>query len=128
MATPSGNIQLLYSVWGPHDVGRFATTANTQLPVYTSCFLDPFISGVDTLPQQDRANLNNYVNAPFRLLDRVLDVVVVETADATVITPTWKRQMSKTENNICETTNSVTKQEGNSLHSKTFAGHFLHGE
>lgn len=113
-----GIFNLLDSVWVLHRVHRFAAMANTQLPVYNSLFLDPFTSGLDALAQQDWANMNSYVNAPFRLLDCVLDGVVAQTGDATVIAPTWKGQMSKTENNICETTNSVTKQE--EKESKTY--------
>lgn len=64
-----GLFNLLDSVWGPHEVDRFATMANTQLPVYNSSFLDPYTSGVDALAQQDWTSLNNFVNAPFRLLD-----------------------------------------------------------
>lgn len=88
-----GMFRLLDTLWGPHDIDRFATMANTQLPVYNSRFLDPYTTGVDGLAQQDWEHLNNFVNPPFRLLDQVLQVIIQQRAEATVIAPAWRGHM-----------------------------------
>lgn len=84
---------LLDTLWGPHDIDRFATMANTHLPVYNSRFLDPYTTGVDALAQQDWGHMNNFVNPPFRLLEQVVQVLVQQQAEATVIAPAWRGHM-----------------------------------
>ena len=83
----------LDSMWGPHTIDRFASMSTTQLPRYNSRFLDPATRGVDALAQTDWACENNYVNPPFRLINRVLDVVISQRAYATVIAPRWPGQV-----------------------------------
>jgi len=78
--------------WGPHSIDRFANMHNSQLPVYNSMYLDPQTSGVDALSQTNWGLHNNYVNAPFRLLDEVIQVIEEQGAQATVIAPEWKGQ------------------------------------
>jgi hypothetical protein len=78
--------------WGPHTIDRFATMCNTQLPVYNSRLADPLSAGIDALAQADWASHNNYVNAPFRLLSRILRVIKEQGATATVIAPWWTAQ------------------------------------
>ena len=53
---------------------------------------DPFSSGVDALAQTDWSFENNYVNAPFRLIPRVLDIIQDQEAYATIIAPYWEAQ------------------------------------
>jgi hypothetical protein len=65
---------------------------NTHLPVYNSWTWDPFTSGVDALAQQDWSQHNNYVNPPFRLLPKVLEVIKSQKATATIIAPYWPGQ------------------------------------
>lgn len=84
--------QMLDRKWGPHDVDRFASITSTQLPTYNSMFYDPFTSGVDALAQKNWSQMNNYVNAPFALLPRVLNVINLQNASATVIAPLWPGQ------------------------------------
>ena len=48
--------------------------------------------GVDALAQRDWGSEINFVNAPFRLLNRVLDVIIAQRARATVIAPEWPSQ------------------------------------
>ncbi len=79
-------------IYGPHDVDRFASMSTTQLPVYNSFAHDPMSSGVDALAQNNWGHMNNYVNAPFRLLHRVLDVLQTQRAVATVLAPWWPAQ------------------------------------
>ena len=62
----------------------------TQLSLYNSWFWDPMSSSVEALAQNDWTYVNNYVNAPFTLLPRVLEVIK---ATATVIAPWWEGQI-----------------------------------
>ncbi|XP_043246606.1 uncharacterized protein LOC122394089 isoform X3 [Amphibalanus amphitrite] len=82
----------LESIFGPHTVDRFASLSTAQLPVYNSRFRDPATSGVDALGQRDWHEHNNFVNPPFRMVPRVLDVVEAQRATATLIAPLWPGQ------------------------------------
>ena len=82
----------LDSLWGPHTIDRFASYLNRQTTVYNSRFADPHSSGVDALAQTNWREHNNFVNAPFCLLARVLDLVCQQKATATVIAPFWRAQ------------------------------------
>lgn len=79
-------------VWGKHTIDRFITMMNAHIPVYNSRFADPFSSGVDALSQRDWGVHNNFVNAPFRMIQKVLNVIVEQEATATIIAPDWKAQ------------------------------------
>ena len=80
------------NIWGPHSIDRFASVTTTQLQTYNSRFADPQTHGIDALAQQDWRLHNNYVNPPFRLIPRVLDVVQAQQAEATLIAPYWPSQ------------------------------------
>lgn len=80
-------------MWGPHSCDRFADATNHLLPVYNSLFFDPFTDGVDALAQTNWGQHNNFVNAPFKLIPKILDIIVAQKADATIIAPTWPSQM-----------------------------------
>jgi hypothetical protein len=84
--------RMLDKRWGRHTIDRFATMCNTQLPRYNSRFADPCTAGIDALAQSDWAHHTNYVNAPFRLLSKVLRIVQEQGATATVIAPWWPAQ------------------------------------
>ena len=84
--------QYLHKLWGPFTVDRFATFLNTQLPLYNSLHCDPLSMGTDALAQQDWADHLNFVNAPFRLIPRVLDVIKTQRAHATILVPHWPGQ------------------------------------
>jgi len=79
-------------LWGPHTCDRFASLMTTQLPVYNSLFYDPLTSGVDALAQQDWAKHNNFVNAPFHLISKILNVIQNQGAEATIVAPWWPAQ------------------------------------
>jgi hypothetical protein len=79
-------------LWGPHTIDRFATVMNTHLPTYNSRYADPNTSGVDALAQQDWAMHNNFVNPPFRLIPKILQVIETQGAHATLIAPWWEAQ------------------------------------
>jgi len=84
--------QYIDGMWGPHSIDRFASYATTQLQTYNSRFLDPQTSGVDALGQQDWHSHNNWVNPPFRLLNKVIEVIIQQKAWATLIAPRWPGQ------------------------------------
>lgn len=82
--------QYLDRVWGPHTLDRFASFKTTLLKRYNSQYLDPQCCGVDALAQSDWGTENNFVNAPIRLLDRILQVISSQKATATIIAPMWR--------------------------------------
>ncbi|XP_043243555.1 uncharacterized protein LOC122392575 isoform X6 [Amphibalanus amphitrite] len=98
LSTPSCQLasgfwdQLLDRMFGPHTVDRFAAVGTALLPTYNSRFADPCSSGVDALGQTDWGAENNWVNPPFRLIPRVLDIIEAQRADATLIAPMWPGQ------------------------------------
>ena len=79
-------------IWGPHTVDRFANCQNTQLPRFNSRYWEPLSEAVDALSQDYWGYENNFVNAPFCLLHKVLDVIQDQRAQATVIAPKWLAQ------------------------------------
>lgn len=87
-----GLFMLLNRRFGPHTVDRFASFSNTQLKRYNSRYLDPFTEGVDALAQTNWGEENNYCNPPWRLIPQILNVIVAQQADATLIAPMWKAQ------------------------------------
>ena len=80
------------AAYGPHTIDRFADITNHRCPAYNSLFYDPLTQGVDALAQQDWGTHNNFVNAPFALLPRVLKVIAAQKATATIIAPYWPAQ------------------------------------
>ena len=84
--------RMLDRIWGNHTIDRFADMINHQVPVYNSLYLDPLTSGVDALAQTNWKVHNNYVNAPFFLIPKILNVIITQKAWATVIAPMWPAQ------------------------------------
>ena len=82
----------LDKIYGPHSLDRFASMQTTQLPRYNSLYWDPYTEAVDALAQTDWELEINFVNPPFRLLNRVLDVIINQRAQATIIAPWWPSQ------------------------------------
>ncbi|KAF0298323.1 hypothetical protein FJT64_004336 [Amphibalanus amphitrite] len=82
----------LERMFGPHSIDRFASFTTALLPVYNSRFDDPGSAGVDALGQSDWGQHMNFVNPPFRLIPRVLDLVEAQRAEATLIAPLWPGQ------------------------------------
>lgn len=80
-------------LFGPHTVDRFASMRTAQLPIYNSLYHDPMTSGVDALSQSNWRDNMNFVNAPFFLIPRVLQVVREQRAEATIIAPKWPAQV-----------------------------------
>ena len=84
--------RILDIYWGPHTIDRFASMMSTQLDTFNSLAYDPLATGIDAFAQTDWSHHNNFVNAPFRLIPRVLDLVVRQGATATLIAPWWPSQ------------------------------------
>ena len=80
-------------LWGPHTVDRFANCVNAQLPRFNSRYFEPLSEGIDALSQVNWGQEKNFVNAPFCLLSKVLDIVETQRATATAIAPKWPAQM-----------------------------------
>ena len=80
------------SIWGPHSCDRFATFLNHKVEMYNSWGFDPGTSGINALAQSNWKNHNNFVNAPFGLINKVIDVIQKQEAMATVIAPWWPAQ------------------------------------
>lgn len=76
---------------GPHHVDRFANAQNTQLPRFNSRWLDNKTEAVDAL-DQDWTGTHSFVNPPFRLLPKVIDLIQRQKVTATVIAPVWPTQ------------------------------------
>ncbi len=83
----------LDTMWGPHTVDRFATLTTTQLPRYNSRFYDPRSEGVDALAQQNWGTENNFVNPPFCMIPKIIELLKKQKAVATLITPMWPAQV-----------------------------------
>lgn len=79
-------------LWGPHTIDRFASCQNCHLRRFNSRYWEPLSKAVDALSQVNWHLENNFVNAPFCLLHKVLDVVQTQKAYATVIAPKWLGQ------------------------------------
>ena len=84
--------QVLESMWGPHTVDRFASEMTTQLPRYNSLFSDPGTEAVDAMMQKWSGE-NNYINAPFWMLTKIVRKVKEEKVTATIIAPKWPAQV-----------------------------------
>ena len=85
-----GLFDYLDRLWGPHDIDRFACYHSSMLSTYNSLYLDTHTSGVDALAQTDWAELNNWVNPPFRLIPKILGILRQFQAEATLIAPWWE--------------------------------------
>lgn len=83
--------------FGPHTIDRFASFQTRQLPRYNSRSFDPETEAVDALSQNNWTQEVNFVNPPFKLIPKVLNVVQSQSAVATIIAPWWPNQtwMSK---------------------------------
>lgn len=79
------------SHFGPHTIDRFASLRTAQLPRYNSLWWDPGSEAIDAMAQ-DWSQENNFINAPFKLIPRILRKIQEEKAVATIIAPDWPAQ------------------------------------
>lgn len=99
-------------LWGPHTIDRFASCQNCHLRRFNSRYWEPLSKAVDALSQVNWHLENNFVNAPFCLLHKVLDVVQTQKAYATVNCPKMVRPdlVPSSGQNVHMPTVEVTKQ------------------
>ena len=85
----------------------------THCQHYNSLFLDPHTSGVDALRQTDWQVHNNFMNAPFRLLNKVINTVCAQKAQATIIAPMVASTdvVPKTETIVSVSPNQTSKSQ-----------------
>lgn len=81
--------QFIDSVYGPHTIDRFASILTRQTKRYNSLFWDPESEAIDALHQSNWQQEMNFVNPPFRLLPRVIELIQRSGAEATVVAPYW---------------------------------------
>ena len=77
------------SIWGPHDVDRFANSVNTRLRRFNSLFWSPGSEGVDAFAQIWESD-NNWLVPPIHLILRCIKYLRINKASATLIVPCWK--------------------------------------
>jgi len=82
----------LNRLWVPHTINSFANCQNAQLPRFNSRYWEPLSEAVDALSHGNWHSENNFVNAPFCLIQKVIDVILDQQAFATVIAPKWQAQ------------------------------------
>ena len=78
-------------MWGPHTVDRFTSEMTCQVPRYNSLFLDPGTEAVNAMGQNWHSE-NNFINAPFWMLGKIIKKLKKDQAQATVIAPKWPAQ------------------------------------
>ena len=77
--------------FGPFTIDRFATNLNAQLPRFNSRYWEPNSEGINALAQDWHAE-NNFANPPWALIPRVLQKVIADQAECTIITPIFPAQ------------------------------------
>ena len=83
------NMSLVLFFTAVLTVDSLACMVTTQLPRYNSRFMNPLSKGIDGLSQQNWGFENNYVNPPFRMIGKVLDVIIAQQAVATIVALHW---------------------------------------
>ncbi|XP_045208922.2 uncharacterized protein LOC123560830 [Mercenaria mercenaria] len=76
------------SLWGPHNVDRFASSQNRKLKLYNSKFLDFDTEAIDAFTQ-DWSGCNNWLVPPIRLVSRTIFHLLHYGAVGTLIVPKW---------------------------------------
>jgi ribonuclease HI len=82
----------LDSMWGPHSIDRFASHLNKQTRRFNSLRNCPEAEAIDAFQQCWKHDVN-WVNPPFSLLPRVINLLLEQDLpQATVIAPRWPAQ------------------------------------
>ena len=86
--------KFLDRICGPDTIDRFASFTNAHLPLCNTRYFDLGSggAGVDALAQLDWAYHNNFVNARIRLIPRILQLILEQQADATLLVLWWQAQ------------------------------------
>ena len=80
--------KVLDQKWGPHNIDRFASFFNTQLPRFNSRYWNPGTEGVDAFTC-DWQGENNWWCPPVYLVPRVLCHAQETEACGTLLVPKW---------------------------------------
>lgn len=83
--------QMLDAEWGPHHVDTFASALNHHLPRYCTWEADSMALAQDAF-SISWAGMNVWINPPWVLIGRILNKVIRDGCDATLITPHWPSQ------------------------------------
>ena len=83
---------LVEHLHGPHTVDLFASRRNAQLPRYFSRWQDPDAATTDAFKQPWTQEVNAYAHPPIVLIPRVLDKLVQDKAEITLVAPVWASQ------------------------------------
>ena len=75
--------------WGPHDVDRFATHYNTQCLRFNSKIWCPGTEAIDAFGQSWQSDIN-WLVPPHSQAAKVVNKMVFEKAQGTLILPEWK--------------------------------------
>jgi len=82
----------LDEMYGVHTVDRFASFLNTHCPRFTSRHHCLGTKAVDAFSVAGAASDNSWVNPPFEQASRVVDKIVADGANATVLLSLWTAQ------------------------------------
>ena len=80
-------------IWDPHTIDRGSRYVKIHRSRFNSRYWDPMSEGIDALAQVNWGFKNNFVNAPFCLMSRVLDITQNQGAFSTIIAPKWQEQV-----------------------------------
>lgn len=83
------NDRVLYILWGPHTVGKFACCYNTKLARFNSRFYQPGAEVVDAFTQDWKHN-NNWLFPSTVLIIGTIRHLRACLAEGTLIVPLWK--------------------------------------
>lgn len=81
--------QYLANIWGPFTVDRFSCGYNAKCIRFNTRWWCPGTLGVDAFAQ-NWSNETNWMVPPPRLAGKVIDKIVKDKADGTLIVPLWK--------------------------------------
>ena len=77
--------------FGPFTIDRFASNLNAQLPRFNTRFWEPNSEGINALAQ-NWGQESNYANPPWALIPRVIQKVISDQAECTLIAPIFPAQ------------------------------------
>jgi len=83
----------LSSLYGPFDVDRFADSNNTLLKRFNSLLPSPASEGQNAFAQCWK-DTNSFVVPPLKLIPKVLELIIQQGYQATIIVPDWSAYWS----------------------------------
>ena len=83
--------KIIQHKFGPFTIDRFASSLNAQLPRFNSRFWEPGTEALNAMAQ-DWSQDHNYINPPWAMLPRILEKVIADQAECTIIAPMFRAQ------------------------------------